>query len=131
MSKLSLNLTKISKKNQTKLSVDLSESPWWIHMTLFVLHLKCNHVILGLVGHHWYSRLAIPSYMATGRSPLETCQDSWQPSPGLHATHRTLSAAHGILFQQQQQPSRQAAEIIQKIGSEVRMKIFVFKSEKN
>ena len=58
--------------------MDLSESPWWIHMTLFVLHLKCNHVILGLVGHHWYSRLAIPSYMATGRSPLETCQDSWQ-----------------------------------------------------
>ena len=73
--------------------------------------------------------LNLPSYMATGRSPLETCQDSWQPSPGLHATHRTLSAAHAILFQQQ--PSRQAAEIIKKIGSKVRMKIFVFKSEKN
>ena len=28
-------------------------------MTFFVLHLKCNHVNLGLVGHHSYSRLAI------------------------------------------------------------------------
>jgi len=52
-------------------------------------------------------------------------------SPVLASTpHTEHSAAHGILFQQQQ-PSRQAAEIILKIGSKIRMKIFVFKSEKN
>ena len=30
--------------------------------------------------------LNLPSSMATGRSPMETCQDCWQPSPGLHAS---------------------------------------------
>ena len=30
--------------------------------------------------------LNLPLSMATGRSPMETCQDCWQPSPGLHAS---------------------------------------------
>ena len=30
--------------------------------------------------------LNLPLSMATGRSPMETCPDCWQPSPGLHAS---------------------------------------------
>ena len=110
-------------------------------MTLFVLHLKCNHVILGLVGHHILQTGHTFIYghrkKSIGDMSGLLAAQSWPPRhtqntlPVLASTpHTEHFAAHGILFQQQQ-PSRQAAEIILKIGSKIRMKIFVFKSEKN